>query len=150
MLKSIHISKLIHVSKRGPRCFIWFMPHWPHWHWDSHTNLWLLIHVKEATVKNTGKWVDIWPQQNATKRKSCVHYGHVARRSFWDHHSVECVFKIKSVLAAIFHAIYGLCVFSLPIYRMMIVRIRVLYLLTIIKSEVWPICRCLGLGDETM
>ena len=40
--------------------------------------------------------------------------------------------------------------FSLPISLMMIVRIRVLYLITIIKSEVWPICHCLGMGRETM
>ena len=44
----------------------------------------------------------------------------------------------------------GLCVFSLPIYRMIIVKICVLYLVVIIKSEVWPICHCLGLGHETV
>ena len=43
----------------------------------------------------------------------------------------------------------GLCVFSLPIYLMMIVRIRVLYLIIIIKSAVSPLCHCLGLGNET-
>ena len=46
----------------------------------------------------------------------------------------------------------GLCVFVLPIsvMIMMIVRISVLYLNIIIKSEVWPICHCLGLGHETI
>ena len=44
----------------------------------------------------------------------------------------------------------GLCVFSLPISNMMIVRIRVLYLIIIIKTEVWLICHYLGLGHETM
>ena len=44
----------------------------------------------------------------------------------------------------------GLCVFSLPISHMMIVIIRVLYLITKINSEVWPICHCLWLGHETM
>ena len=44
----------------------------------------------------------------------------------------------------------GLCVFSLPIDLLMMVRIRILYLVIIIKSEVWPICHCLGLGYETM
>ena len=34
----------------------------------------------------------------------------------------------------------GLCVFHLPIYLMMIVRILVLYIIIIIKWEVWPIC----------
>ena len=44
----------------------------------------------------------------------------------------------------------GLCVFSLLIYLMMIVRLRVLYLIIFIQSEVWPspICHCLG--HETM
>ena len=46
--------------------------------------------------------------------------------------------------------IYGLCVFSLPIYLMMNVRIRVLYLIIISKSEVWAIRHCLRLGHETM
>ena len=44
----------------------------------------------------------------------------------------------------------GLRVFGLPIYLMMIARIRVLHLDIIIKSEVWPICLCLGLGHETL
>ena len=43
-----------------------------------------------------------------------------------------------------------LCVFSLSICLMMIVRICVLYLIIIIKSEVWPIYHCLGLDYETM
>ena len=43
----------------------------------------------------------------------------------------------------------GLCGFSLPIYLMMIVRISVPDLIIIInKSELWPICHCLGLGHE--
>ena len=45
----------------------------------------------------------------------------------------------------------GLCVFSLFISRMMTVRFGyVLYLIRIIKSAVWPICHCLGLGQEAM
>ena len=44
----------------------------------------------------------------------------------------------------------GLCVFSLPFYLMVIVRIPVLDLIIIIKSDVWPICHCLGLGNETI
>ena len=42
----------------------------------------------------------------------------------------------------------GLCVFSLPISLMMIVRIPVLDLFISIKTGVWPICHCLG--HETM
>ena len=63
---------------------------------------------------------------------------------------LECVSKIKSILSIIFHAIYGLCVFSLPITFMKIVRIRVLYLIIIVRSEVWSICHCLELGHETL
>ena len=44
----------------------------------------------------------------------------------------------------------GLCVFSLPISFLMIERIYILCLIIIIKSEVWSITHCLGLGHETM
>ena len=44
----------------------------------------------------------------------------------------------------------GLCVFSLPISFVMIERICILCLIIIIKSEVWTIAHCLGLGHETM
>ena len=42
----------------------------------------------------------------------------------------------------------ALCIFGLPISLMMIEKISVLYLNIIIKSEVWPICHCLGLDHE--
>ena len=44
----------------------------------------------------------------------------------------------------------GLYIFSLPISVVMIGRIYTLCLIIIIKSEVWPITHCLGLGHETM
>ena len=44
----------------------------------------------------------------------------------------------------------GLCVFSLPTSLVMIERIYILCLIIIIKSEVWTITHCLGLGHETM
>ena len=44
----------------------------------------------------------------------------------------------------------GLYVFSLPIPFVMIARIYILCLIIIIKSEVWTITHCLGLGHETM
>ena len=44
----------------------------------------------------------------------------------------------------------GPCIFSLPISLIMVVRRWVLYRITIIISEVWPICHCLELGHETM
>ena len=44
----------------------------------------------------------------------------------------------------------GLYVFSLPIFLVMIDRICILCLIIIIKSDVWTITHCLGLGHETM
>ena len=44
----------------------------------------------------------------------------------------------------------GLCVFSLPTPLVVIEGIYVLCLIIIIKSEVWTITHCLGLGHETM
>ena len=44
----------------------------------------------------------------------------------------------------------GFSVFSLLISLIMIVRNCVLYLMIIIKSEVWSICHCFGLGHETI
>ena len=44
----------------------------------------------------------------------------------------------------------GLYVFSLPISLVMIERIYILCFIIIIKSEVWTITLCLGLGHETM
>ena len=44
----------------------------------------------------------------------------------------------------------GLCVFSLPISFVMIETTYMLCLIIIIKSEVWIITHCLGLGHETM
>ena len=44
----------------------------------------------------------------------------------------------------------GLCVFSLPISLVMMVRIYELYLIIIIKLEVWITSHCFGLDHETM
>ena len=43
----------------------------------------------------------------------------------------------------------GLCLLSSPI-PLIIVRIHILYLIIIIKSDLWSIFHCLGLGHETM
>ena len=45
---------------------------------------------------------------------------------------------------------FYLSVFSLPISFVMIERIYIICLIIIIKSEVWTITHCLGLGHETM
>ena len=63
---------------------------------------------------------------------------------------VECVSKIKHILSVIHYTICGVYVFSLPISLVMIERIYILCLIIIIKSEVWTIPHCLGLGHETM
>ena len=44
----------------------------------------------------------------------------------------------------------GLCVFRLPISFVMIERIDIMCVIIIIKSEVWTITHCFGLGHETM
>ena len=62
--------------------------------------------------------------------------------------SVWVRFSIFSQLSIIQYV--GLCVFSLPISFVMIERICILCLIIIIKSEVWTITHCLGLGHETM
>ena len=44
----------------------------------------------------------------------------------------------------------GLCVFSLPTFLVMFLRIWIFYLIIIIKSDAWTISHCLGLGYETV
>ena len=86
------------------------------------------------------------------------HYHHCAN-SIWRHwtykmpvrynlSSVWVRLSICSHLSIIQYV--GLCVFSLPIPFVMIERIYILCLIIIIKSEVWTITHCLGLGHETM
>ena len=61
---------------------------------------------------------------------------------------VECI--ILRIFSQLFITQYvGLCDFSLPISCVMIERIYELCLI-IIKSEVWAITHCLGLGHETI
>ena len=55
------------------------------------------------------------------------------------------IFSHSSIIQSV-----GLCIFSLSISFVMIERIYRLCLIIIIKSEVWTINRCLGLGHETM
>ena len=61
----------------------------------------------------------------------------------------ECVrLSIFSQLSIVQYV--GLCVFSLPIYLVMIGSIYILCLIIIIKSEVWTITHCWGLGHKTI
>ena len=54
------------------------------------------------------------------------------------------------VLAYPLYIMWGCIFFSLPISLVMIERINILCLIIIIKSEVWTITHCLGLGHETV
>ena len=55
------------------------------------------------------------------------------------------IFSLLSIIQYV-----GLFVFSLPISLVMTERTYILCLIIIIKSEVWTITHCLGLGHETM
>ena len=75
----------------------------------------------------------------------------------WRHwtYKMPVRYSLPSVWVSIFSQLsikqhMGLCVFSLPIPFVMIERIYILCLIIIIKSEVWNITHCLGLGHETM
>ena len=59
---------------------------------------------------------------------------------------VECVSKIKHILSVIHYTICGAVYFQFVVIE----RIHILCLIIIIKSEVWTITHCLGLGHETM
>ena len=59
------------------------------------------------------------------------------------------MFKSRSVLSIIFHAICGAVCIQLTHSLLMIVSTPVLDII-IIKSNIWPICHCLELGHETM
>ena len=65
-------------------------------------------------------------------------------------YDAECVSKIKTILSIIFiFTIWG-CVSSAYPIILWWSRECVLYLIIIIKPEVWTINHCLGLGHETM
>ena len=87
------------------------------------------------------------------------HYHHCAN-FIWRHwtykmpvrYNLSSVWVRLSIFSQLLSIIQyvGLCVFSLPISFVMIERIYILCLIIIIKSEVWTIAHCLGLGHETM
>ena len=63
---------------------------------------------------------------------------------------VECVIKIMHILSVIHYTIRGVVCFQFTHFLVMIERIYILCVIIIIKSEVWNITHCLGLGHETM
>ena len=87
----------------------------------------------------------------------------VIRCKYWIGYEMHWTYKmpVRYILSSVwvrFNIFYqlsiiqyvGLCVFSLPISLVMIEIIYKLCLIIIIKSEVWTITHCLGLGHETM
>ena len=81
------------------------------------------------------------------------HYPHCAN-FIWRHctYKMPVRYDLSSVWVRliIHYTICGDVCFSLPISLVMIERIYILCLIIIIKSEVWTITHCLGLGHETM
>ena len=63
---------------------------------------------------------------------------------------VECVSKMRHILSVIHYIIRGAVCFQFTHFLVMIEIIYILCLIIIIKSEVWTITHCLGLGLETM
>ena len=59
------------------------------------------------------------------------------------------IYSQLSIIQSIIHYV-GLCVFSLPTPLVKFKIIYILCLIIIIKSDVWTITHCLGLGRETM
>ena len=78
------------------------------------------------------------------------HYRHL----FEDTELLKCLSSVYLMLGQFsqlsFMQYMRLCVSSVSIALMMIVRTCVLCLIIFIKSEVWPVCHCLTLGHETM
>ena len=63
---------------------------------------------------------------------------------------VECVSKMRHILSVIHYTIRVAVCFQFTHFLMMIERIYIPCLIIIIKSEVWTITHCLGLGHWTM
>ena len=62
----------------------------------------------------------------------------------------ECVSKIRHILSVIHYTIQGAVCFQFAHFPCDWENIYIFYLIVIIKSKVWTITHCLGLGHETM
>ena len=73
-------------------------------------------------------------------------------RSFWNKNNLLTHFRPETPASDISHryTIRGAVSFQFAHFLVMIERIYILCLIIIIKSEVWTITHCLGLGHETM
>ena len=69
---------------------------------------------------------------------------------FWVYSVSSVCLRLSQFSKLSFMKYIKLCVFSLAMSISMIVRIYVLYHITITKSEVWPICHSLGLAHEAV
>ena len=65
-------------------------------------------------------------------------------------HSVRCVSKIKSIPSIIFHAIYGAVCIQLTLFSFDDCKNMCTLSYYHYQIRVWPICHCLGLGQEPM
>ena len=102
--------------------------------WDNH--MCAPVRVKYITPSHYHHWANfIWRKRTY---KMPVRY---SLSTVWVRLSI---FSQLSIIQYV-----GLCVFSLPISFVMIERIYIFCLIIIIKSEVWTITHCLGLGYET-
>ena len=85
------------------------------------------------------------------------HYHHCANLSadielwnVWQIYFVECVSKIEHILLVIYYSIYGAVFFQFTRFPHDGWENILFCLIITIKSEVWTIIHCLGLGHETM
>ena len=155
---SIHLSHCYHI-------FPWLCA------WDVCYIIFChLLHIRSGKTGNLISlllcslwWVQIFGYVLACRSYSFVystpsHYHHCAK-FIWRHWTYEMPVRYISssvwVRLSIFSPLsiiqyVGQYVFSLPISLVMIEIIYILCLNIIIKSEVWTITHCLGLGHETM
>ena len=69
--------------------------------------------------------------------------------NYWNGNHVHTVVRLSQFSQLSFMRYMEMCVFSVPIFGMMIVKIHYLIIIAV-KSEIWRICHCLRLGHETM
>ena len=154
-IESIHLSHCFHI-------FPWLCA------WDVCYIIFChLLYIHSGKTGNLFSWVlcSLWWVQIAGYVLACRWYSFVCTLHHliiiivqynWTYkmpvrYNLSSVWVRLSIFSQLSIIQYvGLCVFSLPISFVMIERIYILILIIIIKSEVWIITHCLGLGHETM
>ena len=99
----------------------------------------------------------LWPAYRIRLFITPSHYHHCANLSVdielmnvWEIYFVECVSKIEHIHLVIHYSIYGAVCFQFTQFPRDGWDNILLCLIIIIKSEVWTIIHCLGLGHESM